>query len=82
MVGNLHEWTSDPDGTFQGGYYLDTSINGEGAPTARRRTTSTTTTTRPASAAAPTRAETLQRAPLLFAFFAGAPAFSVTIGSR
>jgi hypothetical protein len=30
MVGNLHEWTSDPDGTFQGGYYLDTSINGEG----------------------------------------------------
>jgi sulfatase modifying factor 1 len=30
MVGNLHEWTSDPHGTFQGGYYLDTSINGEG----------------------------------------------------
>ncbi len=30
MVGNLHEWTSDPGGTFQGGYYLDTSINGEG----------------------------------------------------
>jgi hypothetical protein len=30
MVGNLHEWTSDPDGTFQGGYYLDTSINGDG----------------------------------------------------
>jgi formylglycine-generating enzyme len=30
MVGNLHEWTSDPNGTFQGGYYLDTSINGEG----------------------------------------------------
>jgi hypothetical protein len=30
MVGNLHEWTSDPEGTFQGGYYLDTSINGEG----------------------------------------------------
>ena len=30
MVGNLHEWTSDPQGTFQGGYYLDTSINGEG----------------------------------------------------
>ncbi len=30
MVGNLHEWTNDPDGTFQGGYYLDTSINGEG----------------------------------------------------
>ncbi len=30
MVGNLHEWTSDPGGTFRGGYYLDTSINGNG----------------------------------------------------
>ncbi len=30
MVGNLHEWVSDPYGTFQGGYYLDTSVNGEG----------------------------------------------------
>ncbi len=30
MVGNLHEWTSDKAGTFRGGYYLDTSINGEG----------------------------------------------------
>jgi hypothetical protein len=30
MVGNLHEWTADPNGTFQGGYYLDTMINGEG----------------------------------------------------
>jgi formylglycine-generating enzyme len=30
MVGNLHEWVADPDGTFQGGYYLDTQINGEG----------------------------------------------------
>ena len=30
MVGNLHEWTDDPNGTFQGGYYLDTSENGEG----------------------------------------------------
>lgn len=30
MVGNLHEWTADPSGTFQGGYYLDTRINGEG----------------------------------------------------
>jgi sulfatase modifying factor 1 len=30
MVGNLHEWTSDPSGTFQGGYYLDTSLNGDG----------------------------------------------------
>jgi hypothetical protein len=30
MVGNLHEWVEDPDGTFQGGYYLDTHINGDG----------------------------------------------------
>jgi hypothetical protein len=30
MVGNLHEWTADPNGTFQGGYYLDTSEHGEG----------------------------------------------------
>lgn len=30
MVGNLHEWTADPEGTFRGGYYLDTKINGEG----------------------------------------------------
>lgn len=30
MVGNLHEWTSNPRGTFRGGYYLDTHINGEG----------------------------------------------------
>ena len=30
MVGNLHEWTADPAGTFRGGYYLDTRINGEG----------------------------------------------------
>ncbi len=30
MVGNVHEWTSDPNGTFQGGYYLDTHINGDG----------------------------------------------------
>jgi sulfatase modifying factor 1 len=30
MVGNLHEWTSDPNGTFQGGYYLDTHQNGDG----------------------------------------------------
>ncbi|HVJ93524.1 MAG TPA: SUMF1/EgtB/PvdO family nonheme iron enzyme [Labilithrix sp.] len=28
MVGNLHEWTSD--GSFRGGYYLDTRRNGEG----------------------------------------------------
>jgi formylglycine-generating enzyme required for sulfatase activity len=34
MVGNLHEWVatdaSVPHGTFQGGYYLDTSLNGDG----------------------------------------------------
>jgi formylglycine-generating enzyme required for sulfatase activity len=30
MVGNLHEWTAEPGGTFRGGYYLDTKINGEG----------------------------------------------------
>jgi formylglycine-generating enzyme len=30
MVGNLHEWTADTNGTFQGGYYLDTSQHGDG----------------------------------------------------
>ena len=30
MVGNLHEWTADPEGTFRGGYYMDTTINGDG----------------------------------------------------
>lgn len=30
MVGNLHEWTDDPDGTFRGGFFMDTMINGEG----------------------------------------------------
>lgn len=30
MVGNLHEWTANKDGTFRGGYYLDTHINGDG----------------------------------------------------
>jgi hypothetical protein len=34
MVGNLHEWVAtDPNavhGTFAGGYYLDTTINGDG----------------------------------------------------
>jgi sulfatase modifying factor 1 len=30
MVGNLHEWVEDPNGTFQGGYYLDTHVNGDG----------------------------------------------------
>ena len=28
MVGNVHEWADD--GAFHGGYYLDTSLNGEG----------------------------------------------------
>jgi sulfatase modifying factor 1 len=30
MVGNLHEWIDDPEGTFRGGFYMDTLINGEG----------------------------------------------------
>lgn len=30
MVGNLHEWVDDPGGTFRGGYYMDTTRNGEG----------------------------------------------------
>jgi hypothetical protein len=30
LVGNLHEWTAEPGGTFRGGYYLDTHKNGEG----------------------------------------------------
>jgi hypothetical protein len=30
MVGNLDEWTGDPNGTFQGGFWLDTSQHGEG----------------------------------------------------
>jgi formylglycine-generating enzyme len=30
MVGNVHEWVDDPNGTFRGGYYLDTKQNGEG----------------------------------------------------
>jgi hypothetical protein len=29
-MGNLHEWTSDPEGTFRGGFYVDTVINGPG----------------------------------------------------
>ena len=28
MMGNLHEWTADPAGTFRGGYYMDTAANG------------------------------------------------------
>jgi hypothetical protein len=30
MMGNLHEWTEDPAGTFRGGYYVDTVKNGPG----------------------------------------------------
>lgn len=30
MVGNLHEWTAAPAGTFRGGYYLDVQKNGSG----------------------------------------------------
>lgn len=30
LMGNLHEWTADPAGTFRGGYYVDTYRNGEG----------------------------------------------------
>lgn len=30
MMGNLHEWTADPNGTYRGGYYVDTAINGPG----------------------------------------------------
>ncbi len=30
MVGNLHEWIDDSEGTFRGGYYMDTSKNGDG----------------------------------------------------
>jgi formylglycine-generating enzyme required for sulfatase activity len=30
MIGNLHEWTADPNGTFRGGYYMDTTMNGHG----------------------------------------------------
>jgi hypothetical protein len=41
MVGNLHEWTAATEGTFRGGYYLDTAINGSGCDyrtTAHERT--------------------------------------------
>ncbi len=30
MMGNLHEWTNDPNGTFRGGFYVDTVVNGPG----------------------------------------------------
>lgn len=30
LMGNLHEWTADPAGTFRGGFFVDTAINGDG----------------------------------------------------
>lgn len=36
MVGNLHEWTASPEGTFRGGYYMDTRMNGDGCLYATR----------------------------------------------
>ena len=30
LHGNLHEWVADPNGTFQGGFFADGSINGPG----------------------------------------------------
>lgn len=30
LMGNLHEWTADPAGTFRGGFFVDTVINGNG----------------------------------------------------
>ncbi len=30
LHGNLHEWVSDPNGTFKGGFYADAVINGAG----------------------------------------------------
>ena len=30
LMGNLHEWIADPDGTFKGGFYVDTYRNGNG----------------------------------------------------
>jgi formylglycine-generating enzyme len=30
MMGNVHEWTADTAGTFRGGYFVDTVINGPG----------------------------------------------------
>jgi formylglycine-generating enzyme len=30
LMGNLHEWIDDPAGTFRGGFYVDTAINGPG----------------------------------------------------
>jgi hypothetical protein len=41
MMGNLHEWTAAASGTFRGGFYVDTRINGPGClyrTTAHNRT--------------------------------------------
>ena len=41
MMGNLHEWTAAPEGTFRGGFFVDTVLNGPGctyATTAHDRT--------------------------------------------
>jgi len=32
MMGNLHEWTADPAGTFRGGFYVDTKVERPGLP--------------------------------------------------
>lgn len=40
LHGNLHEWTSDPSGTFRGGSYVEAFINGTGCS---YRTTAHTT---------------------------------------
>lgn len=40
MMGNLHEWTADEAGTFRGGYYVDTKLNGPGCTYATKAHTS------------------------------------------
>ena len=30
LMGNLHEWTDDPAGTMRGGFFVDTTLNGNG----------------------------------------------------
>ncbi|MFO0734561.1 MAG: SUMF1/EgtB/PvdO family nonheme iron enzyme [Labilithrix sp.] len=37
MIGNLHEWTADPAGTFRGGYYVEAKLNGRGCDYATTR---------------------------------------------
>ena len=58
MVGNLDEWTADTNGTFQGGFWLDTKEHGEAcAYRTIAHVHARTTTTRPAFDAAATRIE-------------------------